>query len=330
MTEKSCESEASLVDWCYTGDAVKDSNPKSNNNSRAVAKKDTIRIPFFRRKLRDSCDGEKSPGAFKTSTKESRQQRAFGFGLTNERSKWIVTDSSKSLYGNLMDDDFEDFWIKVDFCGDEFNGIKIELMFLKDKAKDWYLLERDRENLFRLRTDQQRKLISRKSSKISDISDDTVEGDNQNVEETTAGQLGCSKKKLMEKSASMTDLVMHGQQNLETVKDDVSEYNMDGICLQNIVAKSLRQDPVANTDICFSCPSENAFSVQTRSSSITKAKRLNRFIRTKWHALAHTFARCYIWEDSSIDSSSRWFQSPLSRLKGIVLCTSAFTSDDEY
>jgi len=45
VTEKSCASEASLVDWCYTGDAVKDSNLKSDNNSRAVAKKETIRIP---------------------------------------------------------------------------------------------------------------------------------------------------------------------------------------------------------------------------------------------------------------------------------------------
>jgi len=242
-----------------------------------------------------------------------------------------------------MNDDFEDCWIKVDFCGDEFNGIKIELMFLKDKAKDWYLLERDRENLFRLRTDQQRKLISRKSSKTLDISEYTVGGDNRKYaslaqvyrpsspssEKTVAGQLSCSKK-IMEKSASMTDLVMHGRQSLEAVKEDVSEYNMDGICLQHIVAKSLRQDPVVNTDFGFGCPSENAFSVQTRSSSITKAKRLNQFIRTKWHALTHTFARCYIWENSSIDSSSRWLQSPLSRLKGIVLCTSAFTSDDEY
>ena len=153
------------------------------------------------------------------------------------------------------------------------------------------------------------------------------------------------------KSISMTTLVRSGEfEHMDSVREEAMEsqsaidncdlsgeystaerFNVDGICLQHIVAKNLQMGPPSSTnEFHFTCARENSTSNTTWSFTTPKIKKgIHQSIKQKWQPVTRAFSRCCPWDGcSSVESSSGWRIAPFSALKRILCCASSLSSDD--
>ncbi len=108
-------------------------------------------------------------------------------------------------------------------------------------------------------------------------------------------------------------------------------FNVDGICLQHIVAKNLQMGPPSSTnEFHFTCARENSTSNTTWSFTTPKIKKgIHQSIKQKWQPVTRAFSRCCPWDGcSSVESSSGWRIAPFSALKRLLCCASNLSSDD--
>lgn len=133
------------------------------------------------------------------------------------------------------------------------------------------------------------------------------------------------------KSVSMTTLVMTGTlEPSNGAYGEADNYNVDGICLENLVSKNTQPEQTATNEFGFHCATQ-ASSVSTSWSSATPKikKGIHQSVKANWHPVKSALSRCCSWDGcSSVDSSSRWRLAPFGSLKRLICCASNFSSDD--
>lgn len=251
--------------------------------------------------------------------------------------------SRKSLYrpstGMATSKAVIDGWIRVEFWILDDHEIEIELAFIEEASRQFYIMEKEREEQFYNRNEEVFQRVSltaaeRNDQESSTDSEDEFEGIPKSNEYNN----------LVERKASSTrsGITQFRDKRILRLTKSISMTTLIR-CEATESAMSTEEDPPVLKTLQRVLPADFGFSSVTCvgdtstawSTSTPKLRRnLNKQIKRKWQPVSRfVVRRCHAWDGGSSSGdgySSKGCSFSLRRiLHGIVCCGRALSSDDD-
>lgn len=249
--------------------------------------------------------------------------------------------SRKSLYrpstGMETSKAVIDGWIRVEFWILDDHEIEIELAFIDEASRQFYILEKEREEQFYNRNEE----VFQRVSFTAELNNQKSSTDSEDEFE---GIPKCNEYNLVERKASSTCSALTQLRDKRVLRLNRSVSMTTLIRCEGIASvMSTEEDPAVLKTLQRVLPMDFGFSSVTCggdtssawSTSTPKLRRnLNKQIKRKWQPVSRfVVRRCHAWDGGSSSGdgySSKGCSFSLRRiLHRIVCCGGALSSDDD-